>query len=103
MPSDLLAYVTILGMGLITYLTRVGGLILMRRATFSPRVQSWLNHLPGALLVSIVAPVVFAHGMAEVAATLLTVVVASRTGNLLLAIGAGVTAIWLFRSWGWPI
>ncbi len=100
MSIDLLPFVTILGMGTITYLTRVGGLMLMRRATLSPRVQAWVRHLPGALLVSIVAPAVIAHGFAEVAATILTIVVAARTGNLLIATAAGVAAVWLLRSWG---
>ncbi len=98
MSIDLLAFATILGMGIVTYLTRVGGLMLMRRTTLSPRVQAWVRHLPGALLVSIVAPAVITHGLAEVVAIILTLFVAARTGNLLLATAAGVASVWLMRS-----
>jgi len=45
---------------------------------------SWLRHIPGAILISIVAPVVLNGGPADVLATLTTVFMAIRTGNLVL-------------------
>jgi len=52
-PQTLL---TILLMALATYATRAGGLWLASRLTLSGRVEAWLDHIPGAILVSIVAP-----------------------------------------------
>jgi len=47
---------TILGMALITYATRAGGLWLMGRVQPTPRLERWLRSLPGAILVALVAP-----------------------------------------------
>ncbi|MDY7075897.1 MAG: AzlD domain-containing protein [Chloroflexota bacterium] len=74
----------ILGMALVTYATRAGGLWLMGRVKPSPRVERWLRHIPGAVLISIVAPIVAASDPAELLAMLATVVVGARTGNILL-------------------
>ncbi len=98
MQIDPLTTLTVLGMAIVTYLTRVGGLVLMGHVTPSPRVQVWLQHLPGALLVSIITPAVLARGSTDVAATIVTAVVAARTGNVLLATASGVASIWLVRG-----
>ncbi len=95
MRGDVL--VTILGMALVTYVTRAGGLWLMGRVTPSPRVDAWLRQIPGAVLVAIVVPAALVSGPAGVLALLATVVVAARTGNLLLALGVGVGTVWALR------
>ncbi len=91
------AFVTIVGMGLVTYLTRAGGIWLVGRFRPSPRVETWLRQVPGAVLVSIVAPVALTSGPAEVLATVATILVAIRTKSLLLAMIAGVAAVKLLR------
>lgn len=93
-PTSLL---TILGMALVTYATRFGGLWLMGRITPSPRVEAWLRNIPGAVLVSIVTPAALTNGPADALAAVATTLVAARTRNLLLAIITGVAAAWLFR------
>ncbi len=97
MSNDVLAIATILGMALATYATQAGGLWLMGRVTPSPRIESWLRHIPGAVLMSIVAPAALASGPADAAAALFTAVVAARTRNLLLSIMLGVAAAWALR------
>lgn len=89
--------ITILGMALVTYMVRVGGLWLMGFVKPSPRVEAWLKAIPGAVLVSLVAPTVLASSLPETLAALATVLVAARTKNLLLAIVIGVGAVWVFR------
>lgn len=83
-------YVTILGMALVTYATRAGGLWLMGRVPPSPRLDAWLRRLPGAILAAIVAPAALAGGPVTALATLATMLVMARTGNLLLAMAVGV-------------
>src|SRR4051794_19557650 len=97
MPNDTLALLTILGMALVTYLTRAGGLWLMSLVTPSPRVEAWLRQIPGAVLVAIVAPTVLASSLAETLASLVTVLVAWRTKNVLVAMIVGVAAVWILR------
>lgn len=98
MRVDPLALLTILGMALVTYATRAGGIILMSRVTLSPRMAAWLKHIPGAVLVSIVAPGIVAGGVPEVLAAIAALLVARRTGSLPLAMVAGVGVVWLART-----
>ncbi len=88
--------IAILGMAAVTYATRIAGLWLMNRGT-SPWMTNWLNHIPGAVLISIVAPSVVNGGLTDVLAALTTVLVAIRTGNLVLAMLTGVGTVWILR------
>ena len=94
-PEAMLAIVL---MALATYATRAGGLWLASRLTLSGRVEAWLGYIPGAILVSLVAPAVLASGLAEAFAGLAVVLVALRTRSLPLAMVAGVGAVLLFRT-----
>lgn len=89
------ALITIVGMALVTYTTRAGGVWLMRLASPSARTERWLQHIPGSVLAAIIAPAVIAHGAAGVVAVLVTGAVSIRTGNLLLAMASGVITVYL--------
>ncbi len=89
---------TILGMALITYATRAGGVWLMGRIQPTPRLERWLESLPGAILAALVAPAALAAGPAEALATALIALIAARTGNLLAALLGGVAAVYVLRQ-----
>ncbi len=95
MPSDVM--LTLLGMALVTYATRAGGHWLMSRIPHSPAVERWLQHIPGAVLVAIIAPTLFSTGPAEILAAGGTVLVARVTKNVLLAMVVGVGMVWVLR------
>ena len=97
MRDETATLAAILGMALVTYATRAGGLWLMGRVHTSPRVEMWLAHIPGAILVAIVAPAALAAGPAEALAALATALVAARTRNLVLSMLVGVAAVWALR------
>jgi Branched-chain amino acid transport protein (AzlD) len=61
---DPAALAAILAMAAATYATRAGGLWLAGRLRLSDRAAAWMQSLPGALLVAIVAPTVVAAGPA---------------------------------------
>jgi uncharacterized membrane protein len=88
----------IFGMAVGTYLTRAGGLFLMSRVRVTPRLEAFLNAIPGAIIVSIVTPAVISSGPSEVLAGAATLGVAAKTRNLPLAIAAGVLCVWLLRQ-----
>lgn len=90
--------VAILLMGAVIYATRAGGLWLASRVEISGRLEAWLGYLPGAILVSIVAPTVLTSGPAEALAALAVVLVAARSGSLLLAMTTGVGAVLVLRA-----
>jgi uncharacterized membrane protein len=98
MRIDWPTLLTICGLAQVTYLTRIGGYWLVGRVTLSPRVESGLRALPGAVLVSLVAPTVLTTGVAEAIASVATVAVAARTRNLLAAMVVGVLVVWLART-----
>ncbi len=70
---------------------------MMSLVTPSPRIEAWLRQIPGAVMVSLVAPTVLASSLAETLAALATVLVAARTKNVLLAMVVGVAAVWVLR------
>ena len=98
MNLDPLTLLTIGLMALGTYATRAGGLWLASRLTLSGRVEAWLDYIPGAILVSLVAPAVLASGFAEALAALAVVLVAQRTGSLPVAMVTGVGAVLVLRT-----
>jgi branched chain amino acid efflux pump len=85
-------------MALATYATRAGGLWLANRFDLSERAGAWLDAIPGAILVSLVAPTVLTGGPAETLAAVAVVVVAVRSGSLPLAMATGVVAVVLLRT-----
>ncbi|HEX5848740.1 MAG TPA: AzlD domain-containing protein [Rubrobacter sp.] len=94
-PTILLA---ILLMALVTYATRAGGLWIANRFELSERAGAWLDAIPGAILVSLVAPAVLTSGPAEALAAVAVVLVALRSGSLPLAMVTGVVAVVLLRG-----
>ena len=64
----------------------------------SERAGAWLDAIPGAILVSLVAPTVLTGGPAEALAALAVVVVAVRSGSLPLAMATGVVAVVVLRA-----
>ena len=66
-----------------TYLTRVGGhLVLSRFERVHPRVEAGLEAVPAAVLTTLVAPAAAAGGPAELAALLVAGLVALRGGMI---------------------
>jgi uncharacterized membrane protein len=88
----------ILGMGLVTYATRAGGIWLLGRVKLSRRVELGLKNVPGAIFVSLIAPVVLTAGIAEAVAGVATGAVALGTGSLVLSMAVGVGVVWAFRT-----
>jgi uncharacterized membrane protein len=85
-------------MALATYATRAGGLWLASRFDLSERAGAWLDQIPGAILVSLVAPFVFTGGPAEALAAIAVVIVAVRTGSLPAAMVTGVGTVLVLRA-----
>jgi uncharacterized membrane protein len=90
--------IAIVLMAFATYSTRAGGLWLASRFDLSERAGAWLDQIPGAILVSLVAPVVLTGGFAEALAAVAVVFVAVRTGSLPAAMVTGVVAVVVLRA-----
>jgi uncharacterized membrane protein len=95
---SLITLFAIVLMAITTYATRAGGLWLASRFDLSERAGAWLDQIPGAILVSLVAPAVLTGGPAEALAALAVVVVAVRTASLPAAMVTGVVAVVVLRA-----
>jgi uncharacterized membrane protein len=91
------ALITILGMAAVTYAIRAGGLLLANRLPATGFVTSWLKHVPGAVLASLVAPAVLTGGPAEAIAAAATALIYFVTRNLFATMAGGVLAVYLAR------
>ena len=98
MGIEPLTLLVIVLMALATYATRAGGLWLANRFDLSERAGAWLDAIPGAILVSLVAPTVLTSGPAEALSAVAVVVIAIRTGSLPLAMATGVVAVVALRA-----
>ncbi len=97
MRISLVALVTILGMGAVTYATRISGFWLLGRVKPTKRVEAWMRAIPGAVLVSLIAPAILALGVVGFVAGAATVLIAARTHRMLPALLAGVVIVAVAR------
>ncbi|GBR51621.1 branched-chain amino acid transport [Neokomagataea thailandica NBRC 106555] len=88
---------TILGMGLTTYLTRIGGYVLLGGKTLSPRATAMMDIIPGCVLISVLAPS-FATGRWFDLAGLGITVLAAMKLPLLPTMAIGVISTGFLRA-----
>src|SRR5438093_8539780 len=92
------ALATIAGMAAVTYVTRASGLWLGNRLRITPRLDALFSALPGAILVSLVAPAVFKAGVRGIVAAAAAALVALRLrGNIVVPMVVGVVVLWALR------
>jgi uncharacterized membrane protein len=85
-------------MALATYAMRAGGFWLMRWMPMSKGVEAWLRHIPGAVIVSLLAPMVARGGPAEIVGVAAAAVAMRIVGHDLAAIAAGIVTVALLRQ-----
>ncbi|CDN54412.1 Branched-chain amino acid transport [Neorhizobium galegae bv. officinalis bv. officinalis str. HAMBI 1141] len=87
----------ILAAAVATFLTRIGGYVLITRMkTIPPRMEQALNAVPAAVLTTLVAPAFFNGGWDVKIAMLAALLVGIRHPGLLL-LGAGWAAAMICR------
>lgn len=88
----------ILASAFATYLTRIGGhLVLSRFKTIHPRVDAGLNAVPAAVLTTLVAPAAVFTGPAETA-TIIVAFVAAFYLPMMAVFVLGWIAVLAFRA-----
>lgn len=97
MTLDPVIFVTIVLMGVATYLTRIAGIFLAGRLALTGRAKAAFDAIPPAVLMAVIAPTVLATGPAETLAALVTAVAATRL-PLLATIVVGVVAVVALRA-----
>ncbi|MGW9232806.1 AzlD family protein [Pseudorhizobium sp. NPDC055634] len=88
----------ILASAVATYITRIGGYVLITRMkAIPPRMEAALNAVPAAVLTTLVAPAFFSGGWdVKIAMVVALLVALYRPGLLML--GAGWVAVMVCRQ-----
>ena len=87
---------TILLMAGVTYLTRIGGYVVLRNRTLSPRAPAVMEAAPGCVLISVIAPDFVSRNPADLAALAITVLAATRL-SMLPTVVIGVASAGVLR------
>ena len=101
-------WLVIIGMAVVTYLTRAPLLLALARRPLSPRVRLWLRLIPLAVLPALALPMVLVdHGRLTLSlahpplsGAIVVVVLASRRVNLLVTVALGVATVAILRAVG---
>ncbi|MBR0558607.1 AzlD family protein [Neokomagataea anthophila] len=88
---------TIIGMGITTYLTRIGGYLLLGGKRLSPRATAMMDIIPGCVLISVLAPS-FASGRPTDLAGLAITVFAATRWALLPTMAIGIVSTGVLRA-----
>ena len=96
MSLDTTTLLAILAMAVVTYVTRIAGLLVADRLVLTGRAKAAFDAIPPAVLVAVIAPTALATGWAETAAAAVTALAATRL-PLLGTIVVGVAAVVLLR------
>lgn len=102
----MIVWITIIGMGLITFAIRLSPILLLERFELSPPIRRALKFVPAAVLSAIILPELMIAGETlaltftneRLLAGLAAGIVAWRTKNVLWTIAAGMGMLWLL-SW----
>lgn len=102
----MILWLTIIGMGIVTYAIRLSFILLLERMEIPWRVRQALRFVPPAVLSAIVFPELLrpkgaldiSLGNLRLIAGLLAALVAWRTKNILWAIAAGMAALWILQA-----
>lgn len=90
--------VTVLGMAIVTYATKVSGLWILEYVELSDRARDGLDALPGGIVVAILVPRLARGGLPEWVAAVLVLVAARRTDSVLIALCVGIATVLILRG-----
>lgn len=97
MSEEALVWLAILAMAFVTWLTRIGGFWLMRLVPEGGAVRRGLDHLPGSLVVAILAPIALQGGWAPTVAILAAVLIGRTGASAMIAVFGSVGMVAAIR------
>ena len=99
-------WLTIIGMGVITFLIRLSFILLSDRLSVSDIVQRGLRYVPVAVLAAIIAPAMLqpedsldiSFANFYLIAGIIAILVAWRTQNVIWTVVAGMVSLWMLQA-----
>jgi uncharacterized membrane protein len=99
--NSLLVWLTIGAAALVTYGLRISGLLLAGRLPKTGRFRTFMDALPGTILLSLIVPAAVAAGPVGWLATVITGLCSIKTGNVFISMLVGVAIVAIGRGLGW--
>ena len=96
MRLDGTTVLTIVLMGLVTYLTRIAGLFIAGRLSLEGRAKAAFDAIPVSVLTAVIAPTLLTSSVPETLAGVVTILAAFRL-PLLGTVAVGVAPVILLR------
>jgi branched-subunit amino acid transport protein len=104
--AEMNVWLVIIIIGVITFATRLSFILFFSRMKVTPFLQRALRFVPPAVLSAIILPeLVLREGVLELTSSnerlfagILAALVAWRTRNVLLTLGAGMVALWILQA-----
>jgi uncharacterized membrane protein len=96
MRLDDTTVLTIVLMGLVTYLTRIAGLFIAGRLSLEGRAKAAFDAIPVSVLTAVIAPTLLTSSVPETLAGVVTILAAFRL-PLLGTVAVGVASVILLR------
>ncbi|MBZ9894175.1 MULTISPECIES: AzlD family protein [unclassified Mesorhizobium] len=93
---DAQTLLTIVLMAGVTYLSRVGGYVVLRNRVLSARATAVMEAAPGCVLISVIAPAFVSKNPADLLALAVTLIAATRF-SMLPTVLIGVASAGLLR------
>ena len=100
MADNTRVFLVILLAALVTYGLRLGGLLLAERLPKTGRFRTFMDALPGTILLSLIVPTALAAGVWGWIATIACAVCSLKTGNVFISMLLGVAIIAASRHFG---
>ena len=94
--TSLPEFLTILGMCVATYSSRLLGYVFLRKRTVAPRLRAVLDAAPGCVMISVVAPAFMTTNPADLISLFAAILIARRA-NLALTVAVAVVLNALLR------
>lgn len=99
MTNNIDIYLTIFGMGIVTYLTRISGFYISDKiSSMPPWLEQALKYIPGTIIISIIAPQIISGGVNTIIAGLICIGSALLFKNLVAVMVTGVVTISILRN-----
>lgn len=90
------------GMAIVTAFTRVSGYWIVARMEPGPKFRRFLETAPQTVFAAMIAPALWQGGPAEWLGAVITVIAMKLSGNLAVALIAGVGTVAVWRALGLP-
>lgn len=101
-------FLIILGMAAVTYITRIGSLVVFHYTGIPDWLEGWMKHVPTSIFTALIVPaLLFPKGYLDITihnhyliAGIIAAVVAYKSHNIIMTIGLGMLIMLSFRWLG---